>query len=200
MWDNMDDLERNGRASIIIPCYNAERFIARTLQSALAQDYNLFDIIIVNDGSTDDTAKIVSEFCAEDQRVRLISTENSGVAAARNTGIHASTAEFVAFLDADDLWVSSKLRLQIEALQSKGEYAAAYCWSVSIDEDDLVLYPRNMSISRDEGSGQSGWSSYFHRFYQSPSSHHRRRPRMTPIDWLPMRSSRTAARLIRSVV
>jgi glycosyltransferase involved in cell wall biosynthesis len=138
MSENLADLEHKRRVSIIVPSYNAERFIARTLESALAQDYGLFDIIVVDDGSTDNTAKIVSEFCSKDERVRIVSTENRGVAAARNTGILESTAEFVAFLDADDLWVSSKLRLQMEALRSRDEYAAAYTWSVTIDENDLI--------------------------------------------------------------
>jgi glycosyltransferase involved in cell wall biosynthesis len=133
-----DDNPRRS-VSIIIPAYNAERFLARTLASALAQDYEPFDIIVVNDGSTDNTAKIVSEFSAKDQRVRLISTANNGVAAARNTGLSASTAEFVAFLDADDLWFPGKIRLQVEALEAKDEYAAAYTWCLLIDEDDKVL-------------------------------------------------------------
>jgi glycosyltransferase involved in cell wall biosynthesis len=138
MDDSVSDENRSKFVSIIIPAYNAERFLARTLKSALSQDYESFDIIVVNDGSTDDTAKIVSEFRAVDQRVRLISTDNYGVAAARNAGISATTAEFLAFLDADDLWCPSKLRLQVEALNGKDDCAAVYTWSLSIDENDRV--------------------------------------------------------------
>ncbi|MBL0408247.1 glycosyltransferase family 2 protein [Microvirga aerilata] len=139
--DNPLNLERRRSASIIIPAYNAERFLEGTLQSALAQDYDQFDIIVVNDGSTDRTAEIASDYCKSDSRVHLLSTINNGVAAARNAGIHYSNAEYVAFLDADDLWLPDKLRRQIELLEQKHEYAAAYTWSVVIDEDDMVLNP-----------------------------------------------------------
>ncbi|GJD50023.1 Undecaprenyl-phosphate 4-deoxy-4-formamido-L-arabinose transferase [Methylobacterium crusticola] len=127
--------------SIVVPAYNAERFIARTLDSALAQDYASTEIIVVDDGSTDRTAEIVESYRAADARIRLISTENQGVAAARNTGIAASRGSLVAFLDADDLWARNKLRLQVGALQDNPAAAAAYVWSIAIDEDDGVIAP-----------------------------------------------------------
>ncbi|MEZ0167933.1 glycosyltransferase family 2 protein [Microvirga sp. TS319] len=135
------DQNQSRSASVIIPAYNAERFLERTLRSVLAQDYEDFEVIVVDDGSTDSTNDIASKYSKIDHRVRLISTSNSGVAAARNTGIFAAKSEFIAFLDADDLWHPAKLRLQISSLCDKPECAAAYTWHLEIDENDDVLRP-----------------------------------------------------------
>ena len=77
--------------SVVIPAFNASTYIERTLRSAMRQTYAALEIIIVNDGSTDDTAKLVEQIAVSDSRIRLLSTPNRGVAAARNTGIEASS-------------------------------------------------------------------------------------------------------------
>ncbi len=103
--------------SVVIPAFNASTYIERTLRSVMRQTYAALEIVVVNDGSTDHTAKLVEQIAASDSRIRLLSTPNRGVAAARNTGIEASSGRFVAFLDADDLWHPTKIEKQVNALK-----------------------------------------------------------------------------------
>jgi glycosyltransferase involved in cell wall biosynthesis len=88
--------------SIVMPLFNKEKEVGRAIQSALKQTFGDFELIVVNDGSTDDGPKIVQSFC--DPRIRLIAQENAGVSAARNRGIQEAKANLIAFLDADDEW------------------------------------------------------------------------------------------------
>jgi glycosyltransferase involved in cell wall biosynthesis len=128
--------------SIIIPAYNAERFIGRTLSSALNQTFKDIEIIVVNDGSTDRTQFIVEDFALRDSRVRLFNTMNGGVAKARNLGIEKARGTYVAFLDADDLWHPTKLERQFNTLSScvsDPATAAVYALHRVIDEKDRVI-------------------------------------------------------------
>src|SRR6185295_252898 len=90
-------------ATIIIPAYNYGHFIAQSIESVQAQTYSNWECIIVDDGSTDDTANVVRKFTEQDERVKFFKQRNQGLAAARNTGIANSSGEYVQFLDADDL-------------------------------------------------------------------------------------------------
>lgn len=102
------------KVSVIIPTHNAATFIAETIRSALAQTLKAIEIIVVDDASTDNTTSIVQDIAAADQRIMLISmSQNQGVAVARNTGVIQATGQYVAFLDADDLWLPNKLALQV---------------------------------------------------------------------------------------
>ena len=89
--------------SIIIPVYNAEQFLRECLDSVLAQDYSDYEVIIVNDGSTDGSRVIIDEYCRSDERFYCIDQNNMGVSCARNTGIDAAEGEYILFLDADDM-------------------------------------------------------------------------------------------------
>ncbi|QCN97414.1 glycosyltransferase family 2 protein (plasmid) [Azospirillum argentinense] len=97
------------KISVVIPCYNAERTIGETLASAAMQTLRAIEIIVVDDGSSDRTAEIVTEFAMTDRRVILHRQVNRGVSAARNRGVALSRAPIVAFLDADDLWLPDAL-------------------------------------------------------------------------------------------
>ena len=102
--------------SVIVPAYNAAWCIRRAVDSVLAQDFRDFELIVVDDGSTDDTAAILAGY---GDAVRVISKPNGGLSSARNAGISAAKGEFVAFLDADDWWMSEKLVRQITLMGSR---------------------------------------------------------------------------------
>ena len=98
--------------SVVVPVYNGERYLASALKSILEQDYRPLEVIVVDDGSADDTAKIAHSY----GNVRYIYQPNQGPSAARNAGISAARGEFIAFLDADDVWAPGKLSLQMNHL------------------------------------------------------------------------------------
>lgn len=126
--------------SVVIPVHNGERFICRTLESALSQTYKALEIIVVDDGSTDHSASLVESVSARDNRIRLFRTHNSGVAAARNFGISQARGSFIAPLDADDLWSPYKITRQFKVMRDSSlEVGLVYCWSVEIDEDDFII-------------------------------------------------------------
>lgn len=104
--------------SVVIPVFNAELFLAEAIDSVLAQDTGTFDIIVVDDGSTDDSAAVASRFGAP---VQVIRQANAGPAAARNRGLAAARGEYVAFLDQDDLYCADKFSLQSERLDHHPE-------------------------------------------------------------------------------
>ena len=127
--------------SIVIPAFNAEEYLERTLCSALAQTLRDIEVIVIDDGSTDGTEWIAKKIASEDSRVKVISVANGGVARARNLGIENAKGQFIAFLDADDLWHPSKLENQVSAL-TVGEgtsAAAAYTRMRIIDWEDRVI-------------------------------------------------------------
>ena len=119
--------------SIIIPAYNAERTIIETLQSVWQQTFQDFEIIIINDGSTDRTVELIQTI--KDPRLKIFSYENGGLPVARNRGITRATGKFIAFLDADDLWTADKLELQLKALQQNSQAGVAYSWTCFMDVD-----------------------------------------------------------------
>ena len=113
--------------SVVIPAYNHGRFLREAIDSVLAQTYAPLEIIVVDDGSTDDTEQIVRSY---GDRVRYIRQQNAGVGAARNNGIANARGEYVAFLDSDDLWLPEKLAVQVEYMRRHPECAACavpYC-------------------------------------------------------------------------
>jgi glycosyltransferase involved in cell wall biosynthesis len=126
--------------SIILPVYNGEAFLDATLDSALGQSYRNIEVIVVDDGSRDRSPAIVDARAAHDPRLRLIRQANRGVAAARNRGIAESRGEFIAPLDADDLWDPSKIERQVARMLELGEDAGlVYSWWLWIDSEGIVL-------------------------------------------------------------
>lgn len=124
--------------SVIIPAYNAERTILETITSVQQQTFSDFEIIVINDGSTDRTLELLESI--KDERIKIFSYENGGLAAARNRGISHATGEFIAFLDADDMWTADKLELQLLALQKHPEAGVVYSWSQFMDEKGKLTY------------------------------------------------------------
>lgn len=138
--------------TVVIPAYNAEDYLERTMLSAMEQSYRDLEILVVNDGSTDHTEWIARHMAEQDGRIRVINTANGGVAKARNKGLEEAKGEFVAFLDADDLWHPDKIKDQIAALTApEGRKAAAvYAQMRLIDWEDRVI--RNGSGTASSGS------------------------------------------------
>lgn len=104
--------------SVILPFYNRSNTIHRACRSVLSQTYSNIELILVNDGSTDDSVDIINQF--HDSRIKLINQSNQGACAARNNGILNSTGEYIAFQDSDDEWRPEKLQIQFDALQQSG--------------------------------------------------------------------------------
>jgi teichuronic acid biosynthesis glycosyltransferase TuaG len=102
--------------SIILPCYNSEEFISETIESVLAQSYSNFELIIIDDCSTDKTAEIVDRFLSEDYRIKCVKLEanSGGPAKPRNVGLSIANGQYIAFVDSDDLWHIDKLGLQVD--------------------------------------------------------------------------------------
>lgn len=129
--------------SVVIPAYNAGRFVGRTVESARAQTHRNLEILVVDDGSTDGTASVVESIARSDARVRLLSQENRGVAEARNAGLREARGEFVALLDADDLWHPAKIERQLTRFEGSTDIlGVVYCWCCPIDADDRILDDR----------------------------------------------------------
>jgi glycosyltransferase involved in cell wall biosynthesis len=123
------------QVSVIIPVYNCEAFIAQAIESVMAQTYSSLEIIVIDDGSTDGTADIVRTYSAP---VRYVRQPHLGVAAARNRGIGTASGDFIAFLDADDVWLPEKLELQMEYFSKHDECGLIYTDMGTFDESGIV--------------------------------------------------------------
>ncbi|MEL6458329.1 MAG: glycosyltransferase family 2 protein [Cyanobacteria bacterium J06621_15] len=133
----MNQQSANKKVSVIIPLYNADKYIERTLKSVLNQTYQNIEVIIVDDESPDDSVQICQKFT--DPRVRIIHQENRGLAGSRNTGIRHASGEYLAFMDADDIWLPEKLEKHIAHLESNSEVGISFSRSAFIDENDKPL-------------------------------------------------------------
>ena len=120
------------RVSVVIPAYNAAPTILETIRSVRAQTYRDFELIVIDDGSTDATLDVLA--AVGEPRLAVFSYDNGGLATARNRGTARATGELVSFVDADDLWTPDKLEAQVAALDARPEAGAAYSWTRFVDE------------------------------------------------------------------
>ncbi len=120
------------KVSVIIPVYGVEKYIAATVTSVLEQTYKNFEVLIIDDGSTDKSLEICQQFT--DSRIKIISQHNRGLAGARNTGIRNSQGKYLAFLDGDDLWLPEKLEKHVEHLENSPTVGVSFSPSALIDE------------------------------------------------------------------
>jgi glycosyltransferase involved in cell wall biosynthesis len=120
------------KVSVVIPAYNAMTYLPETLASVLRQTFSDFEVLIVDDGSSDQIVQWASQ--VTDSRVKLISQQNQGVSAARNTGIAQAQGEYIAFIDADDLWEPTKLEKQVRCLEDNPAVGMVHTWMAEIDE------------------------------------------------------------------
>jgi len=131
----------NPLISVIIPVYNSEKTIKTTIDSVLNQTFNNFELIVINDGSTDSILDVLSQI--QDYRLKVFSFENAGGNVSRNRGLYQAVGKFVSFLDADDLWIPDKLASQLKALQGNTDVKVAYSWTDYIDENGKFLVAGN---------------------------------------------------------
>lgn len=120
------------KVSVIIPAYNAERFVKAAIDSVLAQTFQDFEILVVDDGSTDETKNILAQY---GDKIRYLYKDNGGVSKARNYGIERAEGKYVAFLDADDVWLPEKLEKQFALLESNPSYGLCYSATERVDEN-----------------------------------------------------------------
>jgi glycosyltransferase involved in cell wall biosynthesis len=124
--------------SVIIPAYNAQKTILKTIESVRQQTFTNLEIIIINDGSTDQTLSIVRSI--NDSRIKVLDYPNGGVSIARNRGINQAKGNYLAFLDADDFWTTDKLELQLKALTKNPQAGVAYSWTYFVYEQTATTF------------------------------------------------------------
>jgi glycosyltransferase involved in cell wall biosynthesis len=122
--------------SVVVPAYNAAWCLGKAVDSVLAQDYRDFELIVVDDGSTDGTASVLADY---GDAVRVVRQPNGGLSSARNAGIRAARGEFVAFLDADDWWLPGKLHRQVELMRSRPDVGFSSTAARVEDPDGRLL-------------------------------------------------------------
>ncbi|WOI54045.1 glycosyltransferase family 2 protein [Parvularcula sp. LCG005] len=129
--------------SVVIPAYNAEKTLEETLDSVCLQTYKNLEVIIVNDGSRDETQRVAERYAALDSRITVLSQPNGGVARARNYGIAASHGTLIAPVDADDLWAATKIEQQVQVMSDRGPRCGlAFTDYLVIDENSICLSGR----------------------------------------------------------
>ena len=140
--------------SVIIPVYNIEKYLKCCVDSVIGQSYKDIEIILVDDGSTDNSGRICDEYAVQDTRVRVVHRENGGLSAARNTGIECATGEYLFFLDGDDAICAKTLELLLHTLE-KDDCDLVFCGRSFVDEAaELLDMPKVNNI--DEPATQAG--------------------------------------------
>ena len=129
------------KVSIITPAYNAAKYISRTIDSVRNQTYTEWEMIIIDDGSRDNTAEIVANYANKDNRIKLLRQNNAGSAAARNNALRNSTGQLVCFLDADDLWDADFLSSQVTFIKERDAALVFASYRRINAEDDEILKP-----------------------------------------------------------
>lgn len=120
------------KVSVVIPAHNAMKYLPATMESVLQQTLTDIEVLIINDGSSDNIIEWAAQIT--DPRVKLITQENQGISGARNTGIANASGEYIAFIDADDLWLPNKLDKQVQALDNYPAAGLVYTWTAWTDE------------------------------------------------------------------
>jgi len=130
----------NSLVSIIIPLYNAENYVHKTIESILNQTYKNFELIIVDDASTDNSIKIINSYVRDDKRIKLIQSSSNfgGPARPRNIGIRESKGEYIAFCDNDDLWEKNKLEKQLDIIKNNNA-GLCFCNHYKIDQNGNII-------------------------------------------------------------
>ena len=150
--------------TVLMPVYNAERFVAQTLDSVLAQTFGDFEFVIINDGSTDRSPEILRDYARRDDRIRLVSRPNTGYVVALNEGLGLARGRFVARIDADDLADPRRLELQVARMDAEPDLVALGSNAWAIDEDGRMLGDYDVPLAHEqiEAAHLKGSSSIHH--------------------------------------
>jgi glycosyltransferase involved in cell wall biosynthesis len=136
--------------TVLMPVYNADRFVAETVDTILAQTFRDFEFLIINDGSTDRSLEVLRDYASRDPRIRLVSRANTGYVAALNEGLELNRSEFLARIDADDLADPRRLELQVERMREDPRLVALGSSASAIDEDGLPLGDYSVPVTHEE--------------------------------------------------
>lgn len=156
------ETSNTGLVSVVIPIFNGEKWIEKTLQSVLAQTYTNWECLVVNDGSTDGSAQLIQATIRRypDRRIKIIQIPNSGVSVARNTGLERASGEYVALLDCDDLWTEDKIEKQIGLMASHVDIDAVLCdFYISEELPNGLTRKARLITQRRIESLSKGWLS-----------------------------------------
>lgn len=150
--------------SVLIPVYNAERYLEEAINSILNQTFSDFEVIVVNDGSTDASLSILDSFAQRDSRIHIISRPNTGIVGALNDGLKMCSGKYIARMDADDLCRSDRFELQVKKMDSEPDLIALGSCAVAIDPDGEVLGDMPVPLMHDEIESQHlrGNASIYH--------------------------------------
>lgn len=136
--------------SVVVPMFNVEQYVSQCISSVLAQTYHHFELILVDDGCTDQTLARVNQF--DDARIHIVSQRNRGLSGARNTGINAARGLYIAILDADDFWAKDKLLEHVKHLNESPDVGISYCPSLLVNEQGAPLgigqFPKLTAITQ----------------------------------------------------
>ncbi len=130
-----------GLVSIVMPCYNGEKFIRETIESVKLQTYSKWELLVIDDGSSDSSVDIVKSYAKDDSRIILISQKNGGSAVARNNGIKHAKGQYIALLDSDDLWLPKFLSSQIKFMKEKNAVCVCSTYGRIDEESHDILKP-----------------------------------------------------------
>jgi glycosyltransferase involved in cell wall biosynthesis len=154
----------NPRVSILIPAYNAQRYLVDAVQSMLAQTYGDFECIVVDDGSTDRTSQLLADLASRDPRVRAMRVPHAGIVEALNAGLYAARGELIARMDADDISLPQRLEKQIQFLDSHPEVVALGTKVILVDPYDSPLWEIDVKVDHvqieDELLRGNGWAVF----------------------------------------
>lgn len=132
---------QKGMVSIITPCYNGAKYVSETIESVISQTYVDWEMIIVDDGSKDNSVEIIKTYSEKDNRIQLVQQPNGGSSVARNKGISLCRGQYIALLDADDLWDSTFLEKQINYLKRKNAICVSCSYRRINDKSQEILHP-----------------------------------------------------------
>lgn len=149
--------------SVIVPAYNASKYIEKCIQSVLNQDYNNFELIVINDGSTDNTLKILNKLSEKDNRIKIFNQENSGVSSARNLGLQKAVGKYITFLDSDDSLLENALSSFISEINDNVDFVICSTREIKLSTMEVLLKRKSFNNKDEIKSNFLDFDTYIRR-------------------------------------